>query len=943
MRPPSAVRTALKDWSTNPVCLDAVTRPETGDIGTADSLPCDPKGKLGRACKTLLVRERSTGAERRRGQIVTRKLGGLVALLTTLGVGSTALAHDFDHPAPSGSAPAPLSSNLNAGGDDAEWELVATIPTGNPQTDLDFFTRGGVTYASAGSLAVGPNSAGQNIIRLTDDGGLVDPSYSGGHPSATCVSDPVVATGLQHDAEAAPKGKALAHMPNPYIVQTDTQVVLDATDGPGRCHDQGLLGNFLVAPQGGLEIIDVTNPGEPKELALTSHVGEAHTVNVDPKRPHIAYVSSSDSMNLNDDGERPNETDGSNTFDGIEVVDFSSCLDLGTMTLGQKRTACKPEVYRYRWQNANVSRSHTYAGTGACHELEIYPDDKIVCAGLMATPVFDMKGAFNDNGTPTDFSDDKPKGTPLPCAVRDSTTEATPFTTGAKVTDCVDGEADADPATEPLDVEGWIALGSPSLEGVVHLGTFHHMGFEDQVGQNFEPAYPATEDIFVAHEAELSQSGRYVFVTDERGGGILPVGATCAPGADNELGNGGIHAFRVDRLSTGFPSEPGDPVKAYQEKVYAKDSEGNRAIYRAPINTRPQGAVCTSHVFQQIPGQNRIFMAWYSQGTQVVDFTENADGTVDFKTAGYFIPENANEWVSHIFKVQENEDGSFTYWGAAADFALADGGRNAIDIYKVTLPAPPKPRFDTPPAGAPPGSAGPPNSQGVAPGTPTFPVSEERGQEIGAPTPACARASGFDAVAAKPVRKRRRVRFSFARTTDRPVRVQVFRHSKGRRVFTKRVANFRNRTKAVTWAAKKAGDGYYQVRFTTIAPNQRRDTRQLGLRRKSGRFRLTGTFDRRQSCTLLQYFGVSRPVFGGTTREGLKVVFRLRNTATVAIEVRRGNKVVKRFKAKSYPRKRRHTLRLRVGGKAKRGVYEFRLKADRPGEANEKVLYSRKL
>ena len=27
---------------------------------------------------------------------------------------------------------------------------------------------------------------------------------------------------------------------------------------------------------------------------MTTHIGEAHTVNVDPKRPHIAYVSSSD-------------------------------------------------------------------------------------------------------------------------------------------------------------------------------------------------------------------------------------------------------------------------------------------------------------------------------------------------------------------------------------------------------------------------------------------------------------------------------------------------------------------------------------------------------------------------------------------------------------------------------------------------------------------------
>jgi hypothetical protein len=67
--------------------------------------------------------------------------------------------------------------------------------------------------------------------------------------------------------------------------------------------------------------------------------------------------------------------------------------------------------------------------------------------------------------------------------------------------------------------------------------------------------------------------------------------------------------------------------------------------------------VCTAHVFQQIPNQNRIFMGWYSQGTQVVDFVEHKDGTIEFKQAGWFIPEDANTWVSHVFKKERTEDG----------------------------------------------------------------------------------------------------------------------------------------------------------------------------------------------------------------------------------------------------------------------------------------------
>ena len=45
-----------------------------------------------------------------------------------------------------------------------------------------------------------------------------------------------------------------------------------------------------------------------------------------------------------------------------------------------------------------------------------------------------------------------------------------------------------------------------------------------------------------------------------------------------------------------------------------------------------------------------------------------------------------------MFKVQPNRDGTFTYWGATGDFSLGEAGRNTIDVYKVTLPAPPKPR-----------------------------------------------------------------------------------------------------------------------------------------------------------------------------------------------------------------------------------------------------------
>ena len=607
---------------------------------------------------------------------------GLV-LLAAL-VSASAAAHDLDHPSPGFAPTAPPSPEINASPSGA-WNLVATIPTGNPHTDIDFFTQKGETYAAVGTLAIGANAGGQTIVKLTKNGEVTQtsPQFVAAHPSASCVSDPSAALGLQHDVEATPKGNVLLNttFPKGVAATGDAQLLLDATDNEGRCHDSTAFGLSSSDPQGGLEIIDVTDVAHPKEIGLTSHIGEAHTVNVDPKRPHIAFAVTSDSVSVSCNADdtactRGNENPSSSqrfNLDGFELIDLSSCMNFGSLvSVDAKRMLCRPQVYRYRWPSALIALGHTVDALAGCHELEIYPNDRLTCASVNATIVFDLSGAFNDNGTPDVYTDDKPRGTPLPCAVRDSTSPS-PYTTGAKVTDCVVGAGGQD-----LTVPGWLAIGAPSLEGVVHVGTAFHQG------RGTPSPYPATEDIDVSHEAELTGSRRFVLATDERGGGVTPPGATCSPGVDNTDGNGGIHAYRVDAL---LKTSPSTATQAWTS--YARTSTGAKAIYRAPIHTGPQADMCTSHVFHQIPGQNRIFMGWYTQGTQVVDFVEGKKGTIDFKERGYFIPTNANQWVSAVFKMKKNTGGTFTYWGATGDFNLGTAGRNAIDIWKVTLPAPP--------------------------------------------------------------------------------------------------------------------------------------------------------------------------------------------------------------------------------------------------------------
>jgi hypothetical protein len=360
-----------------------------------------------------------------------------------------------------------------------------------------------------------------------------------------------------------------------------------------------------------------------------------------------------------------------------------------------KRAACRPQVYRYRYPTAGMALGHTLQTGGnaiyACHEVEIYPNDLLTCGSGNALIALDMSAAFDENGTPDDFTDDHPRGTPLPCKVRESSSLAA-FETGAMIADCVDGTGDGNPAKgipadEDLTIPGWLDMGAPSLEGVRHLGSIHHQG-RGAGSTPVTPAYDSTQDIDFDHEAELSGSGDFLIATDERGGGVTPPGASCSPEVDNTAGNGGVHFYDADRLDADGPGSPEE-----DQQAYARTPGGEKAICRAPIRTQPQADLCTAHVFQQIPGQNRIFMGWYSQGTQVVDFVEHADGTVEPKEAGFFIPEQANEWVSHVFDFQRNADGTFTYWGATGDFNLGTAGRSAVDVYEVTMPPPPTPRL----------------------------------------------------------------------------------------------------------------------------------------------------------------------------------------------------------------------------------------------------------
>jgi hypothetical protein len=587
-----------------------------------------------------------------------------------------------DHTAPTSPlspvAPQPAEGAVTAG--EGEWQHLANL---GPMmgSDLEFFRRDGVTYVAAGTLGQGPGPGfvGQRIVQLTDAGGEVtEPTVVADHGSAQCDANTAI-TGLQHDVQAVP--------------QAQTELLVDTTDAVGRCHD---------TPGGGMELIDVSGLGEDgfevREIALIRFNGTSHTVTADVDTPGILYNNGSEFGPAGSTGPALAWTD---------VVDARSCLGLAGKTLEQKRAACRPQVYRFPYQPEWSSKrmpDGSLAEPASCHDTTAAPG-RLYCAALNATLVLDTSGLLDAAG--------KVRGTPLPCSVVDGTD------TGAKVTDCVirpDMSSSAAPSVAEA-VQAYEDLGRPRATGMRFLGAINH------TGRNCSPL-PATtltcntntvvrsdQEVAVAHEADPTPDGRFMFVTDERGGGVLPPGATCAPGLDNPIGNGGLHVYDIS-----------DPSKI----VHAQDAEGNPAVYIGSSPT-PSPTFCTIHVIEQLPGEARIMAAYYDGGTKIIDYAVDENGAWSFEEVAAYRPTGANTWASEVFSTVDNPDGTRTYFIASNSFALGEGTARGIDVFSwtgapnplaATGPGTTQPDAVAPPAGGnPPPAAAPQPAGGALPAT----------------------------------------------------------------------------------------------------------------------------------------------------------------------------------------------------------------------------------
>jgi hypothetical protein len=192
--------------------------------------------------------------------------------------------------------------------------------------------------------------------------------------------------------------------------------------------------------------------------------------------------------------------------------------------------------------------------------------------------------------------------------------------------------------------------------GWTFLGTFQHPGRDCVVGTdnrncNSNNQVRSDQGVAISHEADPTPDGEFMFVTDERGGGIVPPGSSCSPGIDNPFGNGGAHAFDIS-----------DPTNIH----YAETPAGDKAVYISDAVV-PAETFCDIHVIEQVPGEQRFIAAYYSQGIKIVDYFVDGAGHLQFRETSSFTLPNANTWAAEDFKVTNHADGTRTYFIAAND------------------------------------------------------------------------------------------------------------------------------------------------------------------------------------------------------------------------------------------------------------------------------------
>lgn len=582
----------------------------------------------------------------------------LVRLGLTLGLSVAAAlapagAASADHAGTTLSSPVGTAASGFAPGAIGDWDLISSFPLGPAAArplgvDVVPFTQGDKNYLLVSSVTLG--------FRVFDVTDPAEPTPVSDYGSAVgCAS--AVAEGLLDDPTdvlAAASGWENDAIVDQFdvdgvigeggasdILGSGTLAVI-GTDAGGRCHD---------GVQGGMELVDISDPAQPTLLWLTRQTGENHNTTYDPYN-NVLLTSTSD---------------GGAPF--IDILDLDGCKTKAQGGDG----SCEIRESRYQFPEGLTSPEGETADNG-CHDITV-DGDLWFCAGVGGTVALDAGNLRDESGRLT--------GSPLPC----ETTTADPVTAGSReiVSDC------------QLSAGEFTELGLQSAD-VRPVAVVHHPSGTD----------PSTGGFDVSHQADpVKGSPGILMVTDENGGGLT--GGGC-PG-----GGVAFYDMRPETLATAPEDAlgiPQMPLLALSDDsgqiVRNEDGSVRPAVFTISNYPPAQDAnpSCTAHVFKQWGSENRAFIAWYFGGGHAFDWQldlQRETPAVRLKESAYEYlvgVEGAQwSWTTIAYRAQDAADGQRTYYVVNADLA------RGVDFLSVTLPAAPQ-DIVPPPAGGDTGGTG---------------------------------------------------------------------------------------------------------------------------------------------------------------------------------------------------------------------------------------------
>jgi hypothetical protein len=528
-------------------------------------------------------------------------------------------------------------------GSSGEWKWLANFPMGvGPEqplgTDVETFVRDGKLYAVIGSMTLG-----FRLFRWDNFSLSSKPTPLGDYASAFPCNEVAtsVLLNLVHSDEEEDVSDTLSigGWQDDVAANLNGTLAFIATDADGRCHDRD---------SAGAEIVDVSDLNRPRLFHLTGHFGEAHTLTVDDRRGLI-FISSSDTQ-----------------ANFLDIVDFRTCVPPASNAA--RFAACRPVVARYQFpvphstgvdssfkdprypDGLTAGKPNSSAANNGCHDVTVQ-GNFLYCAAINATVIFDISGVTQRNIKPATRrgGSNCVSLTDLSCRLT-----GTHLTNQTMVDqDNSDAPHDACPVEDgdsipynlkPKSITNCEFWNRPTSGSQVSRyenddfmkGKLRNANIRPLARVQHDGTKPSNQDISISHEADPTEDGRILMITDERGGGLTNL-------CDGTGANAGGGAWFYDIRDKSSPK-------------LLKQPDGSNGVFIT--KNAPVPGNCTIHVIQQVPGRNVIVAGWYIEGTHVFEFKPNLSaGTITFTELGHYIPGGGaldpETWTSYPMVVKD--------------------------------------------------------------------------------------------------------------------------------------------------------------------------------------------------------------------------------------------------------------------------------------------------